>query len=494
MSAQLTKQIAMLLLMAAMNAKAQKNIFLDRAYWKGKPEVSVIKSEIAKGNDPAKLNGNGFDATVFAILEGAPMESVKYLLDQEGNEANKLTHDGRTYIFWAAYKGNVELMEHLLSKGAKTDVIDDHGYTILNFAAATGQTNTAVYDLCLKNGADLKKDLDHHGANALLLISPFDKDFSLINYFFSKGLDLNSVDADGNTAFNYAAKTGNISFMETLLKKGVKFNDQAMIMASQGTRSTANTLELYQYLEKLGIKPTATGKNSENALHAIVRKEKQGDIIPYFIQKGVSIDQADQDGNTPLINAASYNREPDIITMLVSKSKNINHANKKGVTALALAVQYNSPDVVGILIKNGASVNVANKDGDNLTYYLLQSYNPEKTDVFESKYKMLTEKGLDVKSAPKSGNTLYHLAVAKNEPGLVKWVDSFKIDVNAKNSSGYTPLHKAAMTAQNDIILKELLTLGAKKDLLTSFNESAFDLAKENELLKKKNISVEFLK
>lgn len=492
---ELIKRFCILLTFVCFTLHAQKNIFLERSFWKEKPSVALIQAEIAKGNDPSQLNPSGFDATVYAIIEQAPDESVKHLLAQKGNDVNKLTHDGRTYIFWAAYKGNIELMNYLLNKGAKTNIIDDHGNTILNFAASTGQTNTAVYDLCLKHGADLKKDLDHNGANALLLVAPYDnKDFTLINYFVSKGLDLKSTDSNGNTAFNYAARTGNLAFMDALIKKGVTFNNQAMIMASQGTRSSANSLEVYQYLERLGIKPTATGKNGENALHAIVRKEKQADIISYFLSKGVDIEQTDQDGNTAFMNAASANREMEIITLLTAKVKDINHVNKKGVSALALAVQYNTPEVLSALIAKGANVLVINSNGDNLVFYLIQSYTPQKSEVFESKLNLLTEKGLNLNTAQQNGNTLYHLAVTKNDPALIKRIETFKVDINAKNKEGYTALHKAAMTAQDDTVLKQLLGLGAKKDELTTFKESAFDLAKENELLNKNNISIDFLK
>ena len=270
---------------AASALQAQKNVFLERSYWKSAPDVIAIQDEIQNGSDATQLNSNGFDATVYAILEQAPDASIKYLLSLDGNGVNKITHDGRTYIFWAAYKGNVSLMEYLLSKGAKTNLLDDHGNTILNFAASTGQKNTKVYDFCLREGASLTKDLDHDGANALLLIAPYDTDFSLLDYFTNKGLSLKSVDANGNTAFNYAAKTGNITNLKALLAKGVTYTDNAMLMAAGGTRSTTNTIELYQYLESLKINPSATGKNGENALHLIVRKEKQANIIKYFISQ-----------------------------------------------------------------------------------------------------------------------------------------------------------------------------------------------------------------
>lgn len=480
--------------LASLTIHAQKNIFLDRAYWKSNPDVATVKAAIEKGNDPAQLTNAAFDATVYAINEQVSNETIMYLLTQKGNDVNKITHDGRTYIFWAAFKGNTEIMEYLLSKGAKTDILDDHGNTIANFAASSGQMNLKVYDICAGVGANFKKDLDHHGANALLLAAPHDKDFILANYFISKGLDLKSSDSDGNTAFNYAAKAGNIDYLKALLAKGVKFNDNAIIMATSGMRGSANTLALYQYLESLKIKPTALSKNKDNALHAIVRKEKQLDVINYFLSKGVDVNQANDEGETVFMIAAANNKEMDVIELLAGKVKNINQVNKKGISALAYAVKSNTPEMVKFLIDKGADVKIADANGDNLASYLLASYNPKKVETFEAKLALLQEKGFDITTPQKNGNTLYHLAVAKNDPTLIKYAESKKVDVNAKNTEGMTALHKAAMTAQDDAILKQLLAIGAKKQDKTEFSETAFDLASENEFLSSHNISIDFLK
>jgi len=480
--------------MLSMSSQAQTNIFLEQSFWKTNPDTVAIQAEIVKGNSPSQLNANSFDAVVTAINANTSAQNIKFLLSQKGNDVNKLTHDGRTYIFWAASRGNVEVMEYLISKGAKVNMEDSHGYSVANFAAVGGQQNTKVYDLCVQNGADLKKQLTAEGANALLLGVANDKDFTLTDYFVSKGLDLKSTDAEGNTAFNYAAKNGSIDILKKLLEKGVKPTNNAIIMASIGSRSGSNTLEVYQYLESLKLNPAFVNKSGQNALHFLVRKPKQEETIKYFISKGASINQADQDGVTPFMNAAAGSQDIELLRALSSTVKDINSVNKKGISALAMAVRSNTPDVVAFLISKGADINVVDAAGDNLGAYLVQSYSPQRPEALDAKIKLLQEKGFNISVPQKNGNTLYHIALAKNDLALFKRLESLKLDVNAKNTEGMTVLHKAAMTAKDDRILKYLVSIGARKDVQTEFKETAFDLARENEFLSKNNISIDFLK
>jgi ankyrin repeat protein len=496
------KFILPILTCISLYANAQKNTLLDQGFWKSQPDVAAVKAEVDKGSNPSQLNPQGFDPVVLAINSGAPNETVKYLLAQPGNDPSKLTHDGRIYLHWAASKGNVELMEHLISKGSKANVMDNHGMTVLNFAAGGGQQDTRVYDLCLQSGANLNKDLNHDGANALLLAIANDKDMKLTNYFVSKGLNLKSADANGANTFAYAARGGNIDVMKALREKGVPATDIALLMAAQGSRRSSNGIEVFEYLESLKLKPTVTGKNGENVLHSLVRRPRQEVLIKHFLEKGVDVNAADEEGNTVFMNAAASNREIAVLELLAPKVKNINQANAKGVTALAMAVRGNSPEVVTYLIDKGADIKAVDKSGENLASYLIQSSRGgargeggnQGADEFMAKLKILQDKGLDLKAPQKNGNTLYHLAVAKNDLALVKKLEPFQIDVNAKNKEGVTALHKAAMVSKDDAILKYLLSIGAKKDIATSFQETAFDLASENENLSKSNISLSFLK
>lgn len=503
------KLFTAVLLIIAAAAQAQQNRLLESSFWQGSPDVEAVKAEIAKGNSPSQMNPSSFDPVVLAINSGAPNASILYLLEQPGNEVDKVTHDSRIYLHWASSRGNIEIADYLLKKGAKVTAQDSRGSTPLLFAANAAQQNTKVYDLLIANGVDLKKELNPDGANALLLAIANDKEFALTNYFISKGLDLNSTDAAGNNAFSYAARSGNIALLKSLLEKGVKPNATAILMTAQGGRAGANSLEVYQYLESLNLKPNVTGKAGENALHAIVRRPNQNEIIKYFLSKGADVNKADEDGNTPFMYAAMSNRDTAVLAMLAGGVKNFNAVNAQGQTALALAVKGNSPQVVSYLIAKGADVNVSDKKGNNLAYYLIESSLPApaagqrpaaanpngpKPEDFEVKMKLLQDKGFNVTTPQKDGSTLYHLAAAKNDLALLKRLQGLSIDINAKNKEGLTALHKAALVSKDDATLKYLLSAGAKKELLTNFDESAFDLAAENETLKKSNVSVSFLK
>lgn len=485
--------ISLIVLFLSTLSFAQENVFLSRDFWKSNPTIKTIETKIKEGNNIAKTNSNNFDAVVYAILANVPIATLKHIQAKKGNDVNKLTHDGRTYIFWAAYKGNVEFMQYLLSKGAKTDITDDKGNTILNFAASSGQQNTKVYDLCLANGANLKTDVTPKGANALLLAAPFDKEFKLINYFTSKGIDINSVDTDGNGVFNYVAKTGNIELLNALLAKGVKGNDNAFMFAAQGTRGHTNTLAFYKYLETLGLQAKNASIKKETPLHSVAARNKDLELIQFFINKGISVNAKDENGNTPFLNAAR-NNNLEVIKLLINKVENINYTNTKGESALALAVQHNTPEVVKFLIENKADVAILDASKNNLTPYLIKSFSAKKEDVFKQKLDILTSKGLDVTKTQHNGNTLYHIALSNNSNAILKLIKQFNIDVNAKNKEGNTALHIAALQATKTDVLNYLISIGAKKEATTDFGETAFDLASENEILKANKVDLEFLK
>lgn len=476
-----------------------KNDLLDRGFWKGQPSLKEVKAKVKAGHSPTEMTEHNFDATGYAILEKAPLATIKYLLDQ-GNDVNKLTHDARTYLFWAAYKNNLELMKYLVKQDASLDIIDQHGYSVLMFAADTGQENPAIYDYLIELGADIHQEKDRNGRNAILAYASSIKTGEMLDYFIKKGLSVNSVDKDGNGIFHQAVKTGNQAFIERLIKdyevsalKNPQTNENAILFAStRSSRSGAeSSVEFYEYLEGLGLDPAIVSKDGNTVLHNLAYRSNTLALYDHFLKKGVDLNQLDKDGSTALINAASR-RNKEVIAWLVDHTKDINVRNKEGFTAFSRALKYNTLEIAKLLANQGANTKVIDANGYDLGYHLVAAYRNQKQ--FLSKMNYLISTGYDPLNKQIDGSTLLHAAIKKEDIPLIKLLVGLGLDINAKDEMGQTILHHAAMQADDGELLKYLIVAGADKAAITEFEESAYDLANANEMLTQQNVNLDFLK
>jgi uncharacterized protein len=494
--------------LAALNANAQQaNTLMSADFWKTKPGVEQVKAEIAKGNSPSKPDAASWDPTARAILNGAPLETIKFMVEQEGNGVKKKTHHSASYLHWAAARGNAELVNYLIQKGSDVHLTDSHGASVIGNAAANGNQDKGVYEALFKAGVSPKEKYEN-GATVLMLGVAADPELTLTDYFVSKGLSVKDKDEYGRSVADYAARSGNKALMEKLMARGVKPTGHALFFASQGSRMSSNGIDTYKYLiEDLKLDPKTISKDGGTVLHQLIRRPNP-EVINYFVEKGVDLNKADNEGNTLLMLAASGRDIPLVENTLLPKVKNINAVNDKGESALTRAVANSSSEMVALLLKNGADVKVLDKDGNNLAYYWFESYREggpgfgreggngrERAEQeFDKKLELLKTAGLDVAAPQKNGNTLFHLAVAKDSEKLFRKASSLGVNINAQDKEGATALHKAALTAKDDKILKTLISLGAQKDLKTEFGETAYDLAKENSFLADGKVEVGFLK
>lgn len=400
-----------------------KNVLIDRAYWKNHPTLAQVQADVNAGNDPAAFNDHKFDAVTWAILEDASSETIWFLLNQKGNDVNKRAHDGRTPIFWAAYRNNIPLMKALIEKDAQLDILDSNGASVANFAASTGQCNTELYELLIAQGVNLKKERNSDGATPLLLIIPHVESTDMITYFTSKGLKLEDVDNEGNNAFVYAAKAGNEAIMNHLLNVGISAranNDAAVLAASKGMRGKKNTIQTFEYLKSKGLSMTTTDSEGRNAMHFLAARSQDHDLFEYFFEAGLSLNTLDANGQTPYLNAFEHNTA-ETVSFLLSKE------DLKETTL--------------------------NAEGENVI----------------------------------------HIAAKRGDLDILKLALQAEKNINVLSDVGLTPLHVAAMKSKGFTMIEALLTAGADKTIQTPFEETAFDLAKENSWLTDKQHIQELL-
>ncbi|XP_071479908.1 uncharacterized protein [Diadema antillarum] len=116
--------------------------------------------------------------------------------------------------------------------------------------------------------------------------------------------------------------------------------------------------------------------------------------------QGADVNSTVKDGGTPLY-LASLKGHPNVVQYLVEQGADVNAANENGFTPLILASQKGHENVVLYLIDHGADIHAVNHTG-----YA----------------KILVDRGADVNSTAKDGNTPLILASLKGHPNVVQYL------------------------------------------------------------------------
>lgn len=478
-----------LILMGIINVNAQKNVFLESSFWNENTTIDKVEKEIKKGNSPTEFSAFNFDATANAILNKAPLETILFLLEIEGNEVSKITHDARNYLMWAAYKGNYELVKILMKSGSDIHIIDDKGNNLQTFTAMGGVTDHRIYDLFKEY--NLKLDAPNRAGGTIVhyLAQQVD-DINSFDYFIKNGLNLMAKDNKGSTVYHYASSQGNIKLLNQLTEAGLdpkavnENNESALFFAAKAKRRFYNELPVFEYLVKQGLDPQLTNKSGNNLLHYIASGNKSKDVFSFFIAQKLEVQKVNNEGNTPLMNAAERDNTVGLEALYDLTDSRV-LVNEKGYSLLTFALRNKNAGLTERTLKEGFDYKLVDESGDNLISHLVATFDEGNTSFFEHYFNLFSSKGVEVQ------NKTLHLATAVEKEYLVNLLLESGVNINAKNEDGITALQLAAMKGDHPEFLKFLISKGADKSITTDFEETVYDLAKSNELLEG---DLEFLK
>ena len=78
--------------------------------------------------------GEGFAANSHRYAPGGMLAAVKYLVEELGADVNQRDHEGNTALHNAATRGDNDMINYLVSKGADVKAVNRAGQTTVDMA------------------------------------------------------------------------------------------------------------------------------------------------------------------------------------------------------------------------------------------------------------------------------------------------------------------------------------------------------------------------
>jgi ankyrin repeat protein len=168
-----------------------------------------------------KLRGYDFDEkSFFAAAQARDTMAINAFFDA-GINKNAQNSDGRTVLIAAAARGELDIVNLLLSRGVDVNVKDNRGYTALAHAL---EARYSEVEEALLNRPELNPNVGGLLGRPVLLAYVWRDNKKATERLLALGADVKLVDKDGDTALHGAAETGNVEIMRMLLDKGANPN------------------------------------------------------------------------------------------------------------------------------------------------------------------------------------------------------------------------------------------------------------------------------
>ncbi|KAL7573506.1 hypothetical protein ACA910_019822 [Epithemia clementina (nom. ined.)] len=315
------------------------------------------------------------------VLEG--QEYIWGLLEKAGlaeKEINRMSFSGGTPIMFAAAGGHTSCVKFFIDHGAEVNVR----------SKATPEYLAKLEQHHFESGSTQQNENERHVDDVTpLIVAVQGGHLECAQALLDAGADPTLVDAEGRTALTLAIKGNYGEVAIALVKAGadpnMPFTDEEGV--EHNLLFDSIMVENEEFAKVLIEKGADLYHKDAKLVTTLLQASHRGltEVAQMLVDAhasrgngGTFLDDASDEGVTPLIAASSEGHEA-VVALLLKAGANVNAKDQDGTTALMAAAARGHLPIVQALIANGASVNEQNQDGHSALMFAFNGKNQVQT-------------------------------------------------------------------------------------------------------------------
>ena len=343
--------------------------------------------------------------------------------------------DGNTSLHKAVMREDENAVELWSSLGRDTDekeTLNKAGETPLHLALAIGNKN--IVNILLSNGAKaelhdtrlMKKITKLLFAKECANIFEADDNLEALKFFIEKGADIHARYEQDQTLLHVAAKKGNKEIVEFLLSMGAdkeakenKGKTPLHVAIDKGDK------EIVELLLSKGADIEAKENQGKTPLHVAIDKGDK-EIVALLLSMGADKEAKENQGKTPL-HVAIEKGQKEIVELLLSKGLDINAKFDNKKTPLHVAIEKGDKEIVELLLSKGAKSDLQDIALiQNITHTLFGKSCATINDAYDNVRALdfFLERGVNIDTKNKNNETTLDLAAKNNQKVIARYLVS----------------------------------------------------------------------
>lgn len=331
----------------------------------------------------------------------------------------------------ALEKGNIAQVKRDLSNVKDINAVLYDDQMPMHFAARSRSRETVL--LLLSRGADINVRREDGLTPLIVAASCGLKDGAWIEFLVKQGADVNARDNRGMPSLMWALWAADVETITSLIHLGADTN----------------------------VKTIYGGILSE----VVVLNQELLPVIRLLLKSEKNINQRDERGRTPLLNALSRGHI-QTAKLLMEKGADVNIADGQQFTPLMAAVRWDT-EIVKLLLLHGAKCDVRDESGKT-PFLIATAYGSVEI------LRLLLHKGSDINAVDKFGGTALMEAAAADRVENLDFLLKRRAKMTAEDQEGKTALYKAAYACAARAVHFLLVYGAADRNKESELNKALF--------------------